>query len=451
MNRNKLFVLVLALLMSMSALAACADKSKGKNTDTTAEAKGESETKETVMTPQYDYMGNNVAQYVTIDKSAYTDMNLTIPNYLRIEEGDVQDYINYLRMENRTAVNGTTELTDIEVRYGDDAFIYYKGFMDGEAFEGGSNWDDEKPYQLGIGSQSFIPGFEEGLIGIIPENTSKEDPYELHVTFPEDYGNEMAGKAATFQVVITHTIQYNVPEYTLDFVENTLKYEFKKDFYASDRARLDEFEAYVWEYLTLSYAEDMESAKSEALWTYLLSKATCTNLPKSDVDAYYNSYVSELQSIYDYYAASSVNGAEFVKLYPTVDDFVPVYMGLEEGADWKAEMKTRAEDVVKKKMIAHAIGETEGLETISEEEYDAQVQFWVDQYADYGMTSADVVASMGESALKELAFGEKIEAWLLARVTFTYEDGTPLDGSSVGETETEGETEGETTAETVSA
>ena len=276
---------------------------------------------------------------------------------------------------------------------------------------------------------------------MIPNTTSKNDPYKLTVTFPEDYQNEdLAGKEAVFDVVIEYVVQYNVPAYTLSFITDTLKYEFKKDFYASDAARFEEFEGVVREELEASNAQDLQNAKSDALWSYLISKATFNWLPETEVDYYYNNYVEELKSIYEYYSASSVNGEEFKAAYPTVDKFAVVYLGLKADADWLADMKRRAEDIVKKDMLGHAIAEIEGLETVSDDEFSAQVKYWVEQYKDYGMSEDDVIASMGENTLKEMAFSEKIEAWLMKRATFTYENGASLDGTT-SETETEAGTE----------
>ena len=59
-------------------------------------------------------------------------------------------------------------------------------------------------------------------------------------------------------------------------------------------------------------------------------------------------------------------------------------------------------------MLGHAIGEIEGLETVSEDEFSAQVKYWAEQYKDYGMSEDDVISSMGEDTLKEMAFSEKI-------------------------------------------
>ena len=124
------------------------------------------------------------------------------------------------------------------------------------------------------------------------------------------------------------------------------------------------------------------------------------------------------------------------KLYPDLDAFAPVYLGLDKGADWKAEVTEMAELMVKRDMITHAIAEREGIETVTEEEYKAQVKYWVDYYYGY-MTEAEVIQNMGETFLKESAFAEKMDKWLLEQVTFTYADGTPIVSNTNNEAESE--------------
>ena len=87
-------------------------------------------------------------------------------------------------------------------------------------------------------------------------------------------------------------------------------------------------------------------------------------------------------------------------------------------------------------MITHAIAEVEGLETVTKEEFDAQVKYWVDQYYGY-MTAEEIIQNMGEVALTEAAFAEKLDKWIMDQVTFTYEDGTPLVSTDDNEAETE--------------
>ncbi len=442
MNRTKLLTLILAGLLVAGTLTAC------KNSDEDAdESTTETETTEVTAIPRYDYLEAEVAKDVIIDKSAYTDVTLTIPTSLKITDESVADFIKGLCFKAREAVNGSTQVKDQAISLGDDAFIYYKGFLDGKEFDGGSNWDDKEPAQLGIGSNTFIPGFEDGLVGVIPNETSKDKPFDLHVTFPEDYGEKsLAGKAVVFQVAVMHIVQYTVPEYNWEFVEKVQKYELEEDFYASDRAKLDEFEEFVRETLVSKNQTNVDNAMVDALWTHLIEKATCKNLPELEMKYYTDGYTSDLQSQYEYY--SSYGGEEFKKLYPTIDAFAVVAMGLDKDTDWKAEIQKRATQMVEKDMIGHAIGETEGIESVTDEEYKEQVKYWVTYYSGY-MTEAEIVKSMGELFLRRQAYDAKILDWLMDRITFTYEDGTALDSttSAPAESETTADSTTETTVD----
>ena len=367
--------------------------------------------------PRYDYFDADVRADVTLDPSVYTDMRLTLPADLEITDEDIKRYIDYVLFQYRTADNGTTQVTDKAMKWGDDAYIYYKGMIDGVAFEGGSNWDDASPYTLGLGSGAFIPGFEEGLVGVIPAEATKESPAEVHVTFPENYNPELAGKDAVFYVAVVYAVQYTVPAYNRETVETTLKYEAKKDFYASDAAYLEEFEEYVREYLESDIAEDVEYEKMNALWSYLTEKVACQNLPQLELDYYRNAYMEEIEYYYDYY--KSYGGTAFTEQYPDLDAFAKSYMGVEADGDWKEELDKLCEDMVKKDMITHAIAEQEGLETLTEEEYKAELQYWVDYYQGY-MTEDEIIANMGEAVICEGALSAKVQNWLLDRATFTY-------------------------------
>ena len=432
MNRKTFLILALACLASLLLLASC---NKGGDTTDTTSSDTAKETEAVTAIPRYDYMEAEVAPDVEIDRADYVGITLTIPNSYKIEDDDVQSYIlSGIRFSYRTAVNGTAMVKDQALKLGDDAYIYYKGFVDGKEFEGGSNWDDESAYKLGLGSGSFIPGFEDALVGLVPNQTSKTNPAEIHVTFPEEYSEKLAGKDAVFHVVIEYAVQYTMPEYNREFVETTLKYEPQKEFYASDAALLAEFEEYVYNYLVSQNAQSLENAKIDALWNHLTEKATCKNLVADEVAYYFNAYKSEAEYYFDYY--TSMNNAEFKALYPDLGSFAVVYFGFEKGASWEAELTKMAELMVQRDMITHAIGELEGLETVTEEEFNAQVDYWVKQYYGY-MTAEEIIQNMGKVALTEAAFAEKLDKWLMDQVTFTYEDGTPLVSNTENEAETE--------------
>ena len=114
-----------------------------------------------------------------------------------------EDIENQLK-ENQERLAELTVKEDEAIVEGDTAVIDFEGFVDGEAFEGGQGND----YSLEIGSNSFIPGFEEQLVGV---KTGEEK--DVEVTFPEEYhAAELAGKAATFKVKVSEVKGKELPE-----------------------------------------------------------------------------------------------------------------------------------------------------------------------------------------------------------------------------------------------
>ncbi len=103
----------------------------------------------------------------------------------------------------------TISVEDRAVRDGDMTIIDYEGFVDGESFEGGKDED----YPLTIGSGTFIPGFEEQLIG-----AELDKEVEVNVTFPEDYqASELAGKPAVFKCIVKEIREKELPELDDEF------------------------------------------------------------------------------------------------------------------------------------------------------------------------------------------------------------------------------------------
>ncbi|ANU23621.1 trigger factor [Planococcus donghaensis] len=106
--------------------------------------------------------------------------------------------------ENQERLAELTVKEDEAIVEGDTAVIDFEGFVDGEAFEGGQGND----YSLEIGSNSFIPGFEEQLVGV-----KAGEEKDVEVTFPEEYhAAELAGKAATFKVKVNEVKGKELPE-----------------------------------------------------------------------------------------------------------------------------------------------------------------------------------------------------------------------------------------------
>ena len=103
---------------------------------------------------------------------------------------------------------------DTEIRMGDTAVIDFEGFDNGVAFEGGKG----ENYSLEIGSGSFVPGFEDQLIGM-----KAGEEKEINITFPEDYVPDLAGKAVVFKVKVNEVKEPQVPQVDDEFEEAILK------------------------------------------------------------------------------------------------------------------------------------------------------------------------------------------------------------------------------------
>ena len=125
----------------------------------------------------------------------------------KVTKAEIEKTINEMR--NRYAENVTKKGN---VANGDIAVIDFEGFKDGVAFAGGKG----ENYSLTIGSNTFIPGFEEQLIGM-----KKGETKEIEVTFPKDYqAEELRGAKATFKVTVNEIKEVKVPELDKDFFED---------------------------------------------------------------------------------------------------------------------------------------------------------------------------------------------------------------------------------------
>lgn len=140
----------------------------------------------------------------------------------------------------------TITVTDRLVKDGDITTLDFEGFVDGVPFEGGKGGD----YPLTIGSGSFIPGFEEQLIGA---EIGKET--EVNVTFPEDYHSaDLAGKAAVFKCTVKEIKEKELPELDDEFASEVSTFD-----------TLAEYREDVKKTLTQQKADAAKSAKEEAV------------------------------------------------------------------------------------------------------------------------------------------------------------------------------------------
>ncbi len=222
---------------------------------------------------------------------------------------------------------------------GDTVVIDFEGYIDGEPFEGGAGQN----YPLELGSNSFIPGFEDQLLGSKPE-----DQIDVNVTFPKDYHAELAGKAAVFKVTIHEVKTKVVPELTDEFVAE-LEIE--------GVSTADEYKKHVQSELN----ENAKKASDEKFTNDLVEKAcsnTKINIPECMIDEYAN----------DMKARSEAQAAQ----YKIPFEMYLQYMGytLEK---FEAEAKKIAVKRIKADLVLSKIAEVEEIK-VTPEELEAELQ-----------------------------------------------------------------------------
>ncbi len=147
---------------------------------------------------------------------------------ITVTEEEVDAEVNKERESNARMVT----VEDRAIEDGDTAVIDYEGFMDGEAFEGGKG----ENHSLVIGSHTFIPGFEEQLIG-----KGAGDNVEVSVVFPEEYhAKELAGRPALFQVKINEIKVKELPELDDEFAQDVSEFATLAEYRESVRKAVEE-------------------------------------------------------------------------------------------------------------------------------------------------------------------------------------------------------------------
>lgn len=131
----------------------------------------------------------------------------------KVSAEDVKAHINNMLEQNSRIV---TVETKRKVKKNDIAVIDFEGFVDGVAFDGGK----AENYELTIGSNQFIPGFEDQIIG-----HKAGEEFDVNVKFPEDYHAELAGKDATFKIKLHEIKVKEVPALDDEFVKDVSEYD----------------------------------------------------------------------------------------------------------------------------------------------------------------------------------------------------------------------------------
>lgn len=253
------------------------------------------------------------------------------------------------------------DVDDRAVADGDKVTLDFEGFVDGEAFDGGKGTD----YPLTIGSGSFIPGFEEQLVGA---NIGEEK--EVNVTFPEDYqAAELAGKPAVFKCTVKKIEVKELPE---------LDDEFAKD--VSEFDTLEEYKADIKKNLEEKKADAAKRAKEDAAVDAAVANATM-EIPDAMLDTQVN------QMIDDFARRMQSQGL-------TMDQYLQ-FTGTTL-ASLQEQMKPQALKRIQTRLVLEKIAEAEAIE-IADEKIDEEIAKMAEMYK----MEADKLKEMLGDAEKE--------------------------------------------------
>ena len=238
----------------------------------------------------------------------------------------------------------TVTVEDRASENGDIVTLDFEGFVDDVAFEGGKGTD----YALTLGSNTFIPGFEEQLTGL-----KAGDEKDVNVTFPEEYqSKELAGKPAVFKCTIKKVEAKELPE---------LDDEFAKD--VSEFDTLDEYKADVKKKLEEKKAEDAKRQKEDAAIEKVIEGAQM-EIPEAMIKAQVN------QMVNDFAGRMQAQGLTMEQYFQ--------FTGL--SAEKMAEdMKPQALKRIQTRLVLEKIAEVENI-PVSDEELDEEFKKMAEMY-----------------------------------------------------------------------
>lgn len=299
--------------------------------------------------PEVDVEQFGKGQVLKFKAKVIVKPEVTLGNYkgleVKTEAAEVTD--EEIAEELKRLQQRHAELVVIEegaAQNGDVVSIDFEGFVDGEAFEGGK----AEKHSLELGSNSFIPGFEEQVAGMVID----EDK-DITVTFPENYhSEELKGKEALFKVRLHDIKRKNLPE---------LDDEFAKD--VSEFDTLDEYKEDIKKRLQDRKEQDQQASKETAVVEQAAAGAEI-EIPASMIEAELDVMVKEFE--------------RRLRSQGMTLEIYFQFSGQNEGV-LKEQMKEDAEKRVRNNLVLEAIAAAEKI-TVSDEEVDAELEKYAQSY-----------------------------------------------------------------------
>lgn len=297
---------------------------------------------EVVDRPQVDIQQIGTGKNLQFTCEVFVKPDVTLGEYKGVEVKRehtlvTEDEVNAEIEKERNKQAAEVSVEDRAVAEGDTVNLDYSGSVDGVKFAGGT----AEAQTLKIGSHTFIPGFEEQMVGM---NIGEEK--DLEVTFPEEYhAKELAGKKAVFHVKVNGITETQLPALDDDFAKDISEFD-----------TLDEYKADVRAKLEAQAAERDNNAFTNAVIEKVMENAT-VEIPEAMVERQIDSMVRNFEARL---AQQGLKLADFIK-YTSQDE-----------KSFRNQYREQAEKSVRANLVLEAVENAENFEA-TEEEIDAEI------------------------------------------------------------------------------
>ena len=292
---------------------------------------------------------------------------------IKIEKVDseVTDEDVEKEIESKLKANSTKQdVTDRAAQEKDEATINFEGFVDGVAFEGGKG----EKYPLVLGSGSFIPGFEDQIIG---KNVG--DSFDVNVTFPENYqAEDLAGKEAVFKCELLGLKETVLPTLDDEYISDTTDFE-----------TVDEWKADIKKQVTERKEQSAQREKE--------SKAIDALVEMSKVELPEPMIVYQQEKMIDNFGQQLMYQGMNLEQY--------LNMTGQTRDDMRDQVRPEAEKQIKRSLVIEAVAEAQNIE-VSEEDTAAEIEKMAKQYQ---MEVDKIKEIMGEEQMESLKMDIKMQ------------------------------------------
>lgn len=295
----------------------------------------------------------------------------------KVEEKDIEHELGHMQEHNSRLIT----VDDRALENGDIATIDFEGFVDGVAFDGGK----AEGHELEIGSGSFIPGFEEQLVGM-----KIDEEREIKVTFPKEYfSKDLAGKEAMFKVKLHEIKRKELPELDDEFAKDVSEFDTLAELKASIKEKIEKNN------------EQRQKYETEDLAIKAVCEDVKVDIPSGMVEFEVENMMKDFEQRLSY---QGLNLDQYLKMIGKTEE------------EMKKEYEPQAIEAIKSRLVLEAIIKAEKIEA-SEDEIKAKME---EMAKNYGKKVEEISENENlKKYLKEGIESEKALEFIVSNAKFT--------------------------------